>query len=191
MKQSLLFSLRVIALAILGAVTFPASAQTTAHGFYYPPPAWDQKLQCDTHATCPRFIVLSNWNNEAVLDRETGLVWERSPAENDFQNGTWADAQIRCNILLTLGNRRGWRLPTVQELASLVDPTVPIPGPTLPAGHPFSNVQSSVYWSATTVTDSTGSAWFVNFNDGSVFGGDRSLPHFAWCVRGGQGPDLQ
>jgi hypothetical protein len=57
-------------------------------------------------------------------------------------------AQSHCNTLKT-GGRLGWRLPTLQELASLVDPSVPFPGPTRPAGHPFSNVQSGNYWSAT------------------------------------------
>jgi hypothetical protein len=51
-----------------------ARAQTTAVGPYLATPARDQKLQCDSLATCPRFVVLSNWNSEAVLDRETGLV---------------------------------------------------------------------------------------------------------------------
>jgi hypothetical protein len=96
MKHSLFLLLRVVVLPILGAVSFPASAQTTAQGFYYPPSAWDLKLQCDTHASCPRFIVLSNWSSQAVLDRETGLVWERSPSMSTF---TWENAQIHCNYL--------------------------------------------------------------------------------------------
>ena len=75
-----------------------------------------------------RFIVLANWNNEAVLDRRTGLVWERSP-NTSFAN--WSGAQQHCEVL-ALGNHRDWRLPTIQELASLVDPTVQSPGPTLP-----------------------------------------------------------
>src|ERR1051325_11151454 len=56
-----------------------SSAQTTSAGPYYATPSWDQKLACDSAATCPRFVVLANWNNDAVLDRETGLVWDRTP----------------------------------------------------------------------------------------------------------------
>jgi hypothetical protein len=192
MKERLLFLLRVIVLPILGAVTFPASAQTTAQGFYYPPSAWDLKLQCNTHATCPRFVVLSNWTDTshpsggaAVLDRETGLVWERSPSMSAF---TWLNAQIHCN-LLAVGNRKGWRLPTIQELASLVDPTQS--NPALPAGHPFSNVQLFSYWSATSGATSFGGAWGVNFSFGDVGTDNKPHTNFVWCVRGGQGVDPQ
>jgi hypothetical protein len=191
MKQSLLFSLRMIVLAILGAVSYPTSAQTTANGPYYPMPAWDQKLQCDTLATCPRFIVLSNWNSVAVLDRETGLVWERSPSTVVFN---WSDAQSHCNQFVKVGNRMGWRLPTIQELASLVDadPANTV-NPRLPPGHPFMGVQSltSLYWSATSSATITGLAWAVNFEGGNVLQIGKNFPVFTWCVRGGQGVDPQ
>jgi hypothetical protein len=61
------------------------------------------------------------------------------------------------------------------------------PPPTLPAGNPFSNVQSFVYWSATTVTLNTSVAWNVNFENNQVSVGAKSIPLFVWCVRGGQG----
>jgi hypothetical protein len=61
--------------------------------------------------------------------------------------------------------------------------------PTLPAGHPFSDVRSSDYWSATTSAVSTSFAWFVDFGSGGVGVGDKADGSFAWCVRGGQGID--
>src|SRR5688500_11468228 len=70
----------VIAFALLSLSTAGARAQTVAPGPYYATPSWDQTLACNTIATCPRFIVLSNMNSDAVLDRETGLVWERAPS---------------------------------------------------------------------------------------------------------------
>ena len=100
----------------------------------------------------------------------------RSPAGGDISPRTgsprlWrfgikAFGQIparRRNGQLVATRRRGWRLPSVHELASLVDPTNPGGDPDLPAGHPFSNVQSSRYWSATTNADNPTNAWFVGF----------------------------
>src|SRR5207302_11260623 len=145
----------VLFLAMVLVTPGPAQAQTTSNGPYYATPAWDQKLDCTTIATCPRFIVLLNWSSAAVLDRETGLVWEQSPSTSIF---TWENAQIHC-MSLNAGNRGGWHLPTVQELRSLVDPSQA--SPDLPAGHPFSNVQSSEYWSATTNATNTSNALYV------------------------------
>jgi hypothetical protein len=129
-----------------------------------------------------RFVVLSDWNSEAVLDRKTGLVWERSPNVS-FTN--WSGAQNRCENLL-LGKHKGWRLPTIFELATLVDPNVPSPGPTLPAGHPFT-VASSFYWSATTDITNNANAWGVGFNIGDVGSGVKSAIDYVWCVRDGEG----
>jgi hypothetical protein len=175
-----LYTLGLIVLVMVAFATNPAEAQTTAAGPYYATPSWDQQLPAST-----RFIVLSNWGGAAVLDRETGLVWEKSPSTGTF---AWEEAQYQCNNL-TVGNRKGWRLPTIQELASLVDPTQS--NPALPAGHPFSNVQSSYYWSATTFAFDASSAWAVRFNDGGVGPGGKSGGYFVWCVRGGQGVDSQ
>jgi len=141
-------------LVILGTMAFStlAHAQTTSNGPYYATPSWDQKLQCDTQATCPRFIVLSNWNSEAVLDRETGLVWERSPDVSSLK--TWFTARSHC-LNRGSGARKGWRLPSIQELQSLLDPSIPVGSLSLPPGHPFTNVRfeprnPDFYWSATT-----------------------------------------
>ena len=156
-------------------VVFPdGTVQTTAAA-----PTWHQILPA-----AQRFVMVMS--NQAVLGKETGLVWEQAPSTS---TSTWPSVQIHCNEM-TLGNRKGWRLPTVQELASLVDPTQS--DPVLPAGHPFTNVQSTGYWSATTVATNTSNAWVVDFDDGSVVGWNKSgSAWFVWCVRGGQGVDPQ
>jgi hypothetical protein len=145
---------------------------------------WDMKIP-----GAWRFRVLILFNGEAVLDKETGRVWEQSP--NGVDSRPWLDAQFHCNQK-TVGNRKGWRLPTIQELASLVQPGDPPGGPDLPPGHPFDNVQSSDYWSATTFSANTSNAWGVGFGNGFVFtSGKTHGSLFVWCVRGGQGVDPQ
>ena len=129
-----------------------------------------------------RFVVLANWNNEAVFDRKTGLIWERSPNQS-FSD--WTQAQERCEHLV-LGKHKGWRLPTIFELATLVDQSVPAPGPTLPAGHPFI-VAPSFYWSATSDITNESNAWGIGFNIGDVGSGIKSSIDFVWCVRDGDG----
>jgi hypothetical protein len=135
--------------------------------------------------------VLSNWNNEAVLDRETGLVWERSPV-SVLRTG-WFDAISGCEGLI-VANRLGWRLPSLQELTSLIDPTQS--SPALPAGNPFQGIigigiQGSLYWSAATGEADASIAKAVDFSNGSITSITKTpvLPiqqgaRF-WCVRGG------
>jgi hypothetical protein len=59
MKRRLFSPVGVILFAIVSVTPIGAIAQTVGVGRYYPTPSWDQQLQCDTPATCPRFIVLS------------------------------------------------------------------------------------------------------------------------------------
>jgi len=185
--------------SLSGQVTTHDSAQTSQHNELKGkidnlgdhsglPPTWDKILPAnDPGGECPatssRFTCVMG--NAAVRDNETGLVWEQSPSTSTF---TWSGAQFHC-ISLNAGNRGGWHLPTIQELRSLVEPTQF--NPTLPAGYPFSNVQSAGYWSATTFASDASSAWTVNFIVGGVFNVDKRGTFFVWCVRGGQGVDPQ
>lgn len=163
-----------------GVIADRVQAQTTANGPYYATPSWDQTLPSAT-----RFVILSNFKSEAVLDRNTGLVWERSPSEI---GRTWPLAKFIC-IDKTVGGQKGWRLPAVAELTSLVDPSVPYPSPTLPPGHPFTNVQLSHYWSASSNAEDPTHAWFMAFGDGGVFHDLKTFTKHVWCVRGGGNAD--
>ena len=55
-----------------------------------------------------RFHGVQAFQRQAVLDRETELVWERFPNPAGSQ---WSSVAQRC-ALKTVGTRRGWRLPS-------------------------------------------------------------------------------
>lgn len=191
--RSRLFHALAIFFTASVALSARAEAQVVSVGPYYATPSWDQTFAC-TVASCPRFVVLTNFNSEAVLDRETGVVWERRPSENieraDFNS---------CGMRI-VGNRQGWRLPTLQELRSLIDPTRT--GPSLPDGHPFENIHFHVpdpfgsldlYWSSTEESLNPGNLVLVNFGiPNGVGGSPASLPFGrSWCVRGGPSAPVQ
>jgi hypothetical protein len=143
------------------------------------------------HTPNPRFAIYDPGTPEdeledLVLDKETGLVWAR---DANIANGTetWVYAVTYCRNL-NIGTRIGWRLPTVEELASLVDPSQP--DLTLPNGHPFQNVQSDRYWSSTTFEMLSTHAYVVNMYYGTVATPGKSSSLYVWPVRGGSGPIL-
>ena len=127
-----------------------------------------------------------------MLDRETGLVWQRSP---DTEAVNWTEALGFCSSRVT-GNRFGWRLPAAAELYSLGDR---ISG--LPTGHPFLNVVvNGEYWTTTqdigpvfggfvlTMIFFTSGAQTNEVFPGIQVGQTTAFRHW-WCVRGGRSND--
>ena len=125
--------------------------------------------------TSDRFVLVME--GAAVRDNKTGLIWEREP---DSFHGVWSDANPHC-LEKTVGGRKGWRAPTVEELASLVDQSQH--DPALPAGHPFSNVKSAIYWTTTPSLKDPITAWHVSFLSGEVMTDQKSQTRRVWCVR--------
>jgi hypothetical protein len=161
----------------------PASAQisVTANGPYYATPSWSQKL------TKSRFVVLANWNHEAVLDRETGLVWTRSP--RTFAQ-SWALAFEYCMNFARAGGRKGWRMPSMPELASLgggADPS----SVALAVGHPFTELDfDEPFWTRSRSVNDPGRYFALVYPAGNViFGLTPDTPTRVWCVRGGSSQD--
>jgi hypothetical protein len=148
------------------------------------PASWNQTIPATE-----RYLVLANFNQQAILDRETGLVWARSP----FPGGRdvpWVTAITAC-LNFKLGNRWGWRLPTAPEFASLFDGSG---DSVLPAGHPFQNVDpNSFYWTATTAVFISNSAYGVRPATDilQLVIAPKSASLRLWCVRGGSGVDVQ
>lgn len=143
------------------------------------PPSWDTVI-----AGKGRFKLLPKLPG-AVLDKETGLVWQQDPSPNNEND--WEGALAQCRDL-QLGARGGWRLPSVEELRSLADLTQSAPA--LGSGHPFLNVASEIgdfYWTSTRVTSDATLAYSVAFVDGTLTLNAKPSLQGVWCTRGGAG----
>lgn len=127
-----------------------------------------------------RFTVLAEFNGAAVRDNNTGLVWEQTPTATP---ATWSSARTQClNKAVPAMGTRGWRLPSVVELTSLMDPALGPPFvPTV-----FAGVQSGIYWSSTSDADSnpTLNKLSVSFSEGPVGSSNKGSNNNVWCVRG-------
>jgi hypothetical protein len=163
------FFLAVAFVLFLPVVSFAASPVI--------PPAWSQNLEAKK-----RFVLVLQ--GQGVLDKETGLVWEQSP---DATARHWDDAVSYCYTKYA-GKRNGWRLPTMEELSSLIDQEQ---RPALPIGHPFSNIQAGpgqYYWTSTTYLGNN-AVWALKFMDGGSDSQNKGFAFNSWCVRGGHGYD--
>ncbi|KJU82540.1 protein containing DUF1566, partial [Candidatus Magnetobacterium bavaricum] len=104
--------------------------------------------------------------------------------------GTYKTWQQALDYVTSMNNGAGtygytdWRLPNRKELFSLVDRATYTPS--LPSGHPFTNVQSSYYWSSTSYAADTPRAWGVDMYVGGVYAYFKSYSYYVWPVRGGQ-----
>ena len=151
----------------------PKTGQTNSYA-----PGDDGDLEMGVSWPSPRFT--DNGDN-TVTDNLTRLMWTKN-ANLASTPMLWSDAVNYCNNLDFAG-RADWRLPNVRELQSLID--YGRCGPALPSGHPFVNVQSVGYWSATTRADSAASAWGVFMSYGGVYNYGKVGSNYVWCVRGG------
>ena len=122
--------------------------------------------------------------NGTVLDNETGLMWYKSamPAETGLPLEKSLEFVKSLNKEKALGYS-DWRLPALEELASLVSR-----GNTYPAlekGHPFEDVRPDFYWTSSTGYNLVGYAWVVDMGSGSTMRAEASYCNFfyVWPVR--------
>jgi len=149
-----------------------------------------------------------------VQDNVTGLIWEVKTNKDDVKNYndphdadntyTWYDPDpatnggnagtesdhdtldfIRALNSANFGGHSDWRLPSREELRSLVDYSIPSPGPTIDVSY-FPNSVSSYYWSSTMPASNNASVFSINFNNDYDSAGSKSNSFYVRAVRGGQ-----
>jgi hypothetical protein len=72
-----------------------------------------------------------------------------------------------------------WRLPTIQELLTLVDYSKSDPSSSL------EDTESEDYWSSTDNVSNSGNAWYVYFYNGYSYYNGKSYNLYVRCVRDG------
>ena len=106
-------------------------------------------------------------------DPATGLEWGPTAPERM----TWRQAVSWCRA-----QGDGWRLPTVDELETILDRSCYDPAVVEPLR---AGTVSSYYWSSTTYANYPGYAWYVYFTDGYVNANLKTGDDYVRAVRGG------
>jgi uncharacterized protein DUF1566 len=138
-----------------------------------------------------------------VTDLNTGLMWEKQSDDNSIhdrdQAFSFANAQTHISAIngATFAGHTDWRLPNIRELQSLVNYGVANPAIASAFFHSNCFGGSTVlngsctafvnHWSSTTVTNLPGSAFTVNFTDGTVGVFTKSGVGNVFAVRGVRG----
>lgn len=132
-----------------------------------------------------------------VQDNVTGLMWEVKTTDGGLRDWSKtytnygdsragdASAYAAAVNATNLCGYSDWRLPTADELQSIVDYGVAYPGPSIDATW-FPNTQATVYWSASPALADTSAAWAVYFDAGEVIYDLRISSDYVRLVRTGQ-----
>ena len=133
----------------------------------------------------------SDTDFRCTRDKVTGLLWEGKAAGGGGTHDatrTYAYADLAAFVAAvnteSLCGFSDWRLPTPEELASLVDNGAG----TVPAidGTFFPNTQGARYWTASSYRDGVGQdAWFVDFATGTVAMDNKTRTFAARLVSNG------
>jgi len=133
----------------------------------------------------------SSW--AMVRDNVTCLVWEVKTDDGSIHDKdnkyNWHDAEtifIKGLNDQQFGSVSDWRMPTIKELASIVDLGTNEPSIDTRFFPGTMSSLSAFYWSSTSGADLTGVAWGVHFRSGYGHDDAKDSSYFVRAVRGGQ-----
>ena len=121
---------------------------------------------------------------KVVKDAQTGLEWDPSASTEK----AWKDAVAHCDGRVYAG-KSDWRLPSVVELASLVDyGTWPPGGETAVDQAHFSLTKAMYHWTSTAIPGVAGKGWAIDFGHGNFAPASGGEVLQVRCVRGAAAP---
>ena len=111
--------------------------------------------------------VLVDNGDGTVTDTRSGLMWEQA----EPGDMTWSGAIDYCETL-DLAGHDDWRLPSLNELLSIVDYERTSPAMDTTA---FPDAGTNVLWSSSSLDGNPGAGWFVNFSTGRTDYSDNAM----------------
>lgn len=146
-----------------------------------------QTCRSDLTAVTPTARFVNNGDG-TITDSATELTWKRCSeglSGDACENGpaltyTWPEA-LKLAASSTFAGQKEWRLPTVQELDSIVEYKCTMPAVNAEI---FPATSISNYWSITPFAGYPNGSWNVNFNDGSHESCSRNWNLYVRLVRG-------
>ncbi len=115
--------------------------------------------------------------DSVVIDTKLGLVWQDDVAAKNTKK-SWESSTKHCQDL-SLSGYGDWRLPSYDELLSIVD--YDSQGQAIISS--FENVASGHYWTSSEVVSDPKYAWYVYFKNGYTNYFSKSHKHHTRCVR--------
>lgn len=134
-----------------------------------------------------RFVI----NGSEAYDRQTKLTWSRCSVGTTWVNDAGCIGEVQLlgldaakQFAQTLGG--GWRVPTIQELDSIVEQRCFNPAINSEVFPKVVNSEEgSPYWSDTRIEEIPLLIYFIDFFDGTVDGHTKGFPLAVRLVRSG------
>lgn len=111
-----------------------------------------------------------------IIDQTNNLIWQ---AADDSQTRNWSEADSYCRNL-TLNNNKNWRLPTKDELFSLVDQEW---SPTINTN--YFQIHGMRYWTSSPYDNNPAWRCFVFFTTGAIACTEKKNAFLVRCVSNG------
>ena len=182
----LIFFLTLI--TVMAAMVF---GEKTASGGMFTPPVPDKNKVLPANDGGPEGCDSSRFEcvmeGAGILDKQTELIWARDTEL--LQKGVpWEEAISLCQNI-EIGGKKGWRLPTRDELIAILDTSQSRPA--LPEGHPFTKIRVMEYggkgdydyWTSTEYEGNSNNAWLVHMSVGRVLDDLKIFDHLIGPVR--------
>lgn len=119
--------------------------------------------------------------NDEIVDLVNGLVWKKCSHGQIGENCSGSASMVNYTTALS-SCQAPWRLPNINELRSLLYLVYSSSNPYIHSNF-FPNTPSAKYWSSTTYSVNTSSAYTVDFLDTSSFDENKSHTFHLRCVR--------